>query len=805
MREKYETLSLAILKDLAKARGMKGISTLRKAQLIDAMVAQDEKDGIVTKAEDAKDNQEEEFPYGEKRGAKDSEVSEPEWVDVFAEPEVSEPYPAEAGELFSDVSEAEESFSVASGAEESFSAASEAEESLPVASGAEEPFSAVPGEEESLPEGSIAEAETTSAGTGENTARENSRESSQEKNSYRNETVRNRTEPGRSEERTYRSTRTAGQTDDQGRNIQRRRRVTENENRSSYDRGNGERRTYERSRTRTEQNNSYDNCRSYGTQNNSYDSRRSYNSQNNSYDNRRNYGDQGNSYDNRRNYSDQNNASDNRRNYGDQGNVYESRQNYNDQSNSFDSRRNYGDQDNASDNRRAYTDSNSSYDSRKNNGERMNSYGDQEELADNRRNYQNQNTVSETRGGYENSDSVPEAASGVEQRLTDADRPPAELSQLDSGQSVSGILEVMPDGYGFIRSDNYLPGENDVYVSPSQIRRFNLKTGDIISGNTRIKSQQEKFSALLYLKKINGLVPSEAMKRYNFEDMTPIFPNERLRMEREPRGIAMRIVDLFSPIGKGQRGMIVSPPKAGKTTLLKDVARSILKNNPEMRLMILLIDERPEEVTDIKEAICGENVEVIYSTFDETPEHHKRVSEMVIERAKRLVEQKQDVTILLDSITRLARAYNLTVPPSGRTLSGGLDPAALHMPKRFFGAARNMREGGSLTILATALVDTGSKMDDVVYEEFKGTGNMELVLDRKLSERRVFPAIDIPKSGTRREDLLLDREEQEAIYYMRRALNGMKSDDAVESILNMLMHTRDNRDFVTRVRRQKGV
>ena len=385
------------------------------------------------------------------------------------------------------------------------------------------------------------------------------------------------------------------------------------------------------------------------------------------------------------------------------------------------------------------------------------------------------------------------------------DKPPTELSQLDSGIVATGILEVMPDGFGFIRSDNYLPGENDVYVSPSQIRRFNLKTGDIISGNTRIKAQQEKFGALLYLKSINGKSPSEAMRRYNFEDMTPIFPNERMRMERGSKATAMRIVDLFSPIGKGQRGMIVSPPKAGKTTLLKDIARSILQNDPNMKLLILLIDERPEEVTDIKEAIRGENVEVIYSTFDELPEHHKRVSEMVIERAKRLVEQKENVTILLDSITRLARAYNLTVPPSGRTLSGGLDPAALHMPKRFFGAARKMREGGSLTILATALVDTGSKMDDVVYEEFKGTGNMELVLDRKLSEKRVFPAIDIPKSGTRREDLLLDRDEQEAVYIMRRALNGMKSEEAVENILNMFVHTKDNKELVQKVRKQKFI
>ncbi len=380
-----------------------------------------------------------------------------------------------------------------------------------------------------------------------------------------------------------------------------------------------------------------------------------------------------------------------------------------------------------------------------------------------------------------------------------------DLAQLDSGIEVCGILEVMPDGFGFIRSDNYLPGENDVYVSPSQIRRFGLKTGDIISGNTRIKAQQEKFSALLYLKTINDLTPSEAAKRYNFEDMTPIFPNQRLRMERGSREVATRIVDLISPIGKGQRGMIVSPPKAGKTTLLKEMAKSILRNDPNMKIIILLIDERPEEVTDIREAIVGENVEVIYSTFDELPEHHKRVSEMGIERAKRLVEHNKDVTILLDSITRLARAYNLTVPPSGRTLSGGLDPAALHMPKRFFGAARNMREGGSLTILATALVDTGSKMDDVVYEEFKGTGNMELVLDRKLSEKRVFPAIDIQKSGTRREDLLLDPEEQEAVYIMRKALNGMKSDEAVENILNMFVRTRDNRELVQRIRKQKYI
>ena len=405
----------------------------------------------------------------------------------------------------------------------------------------------------------------------------------------------------------------------------------------------------------------------------------------------------------------------------------------------------------------------------------------------------------ENAGGYE--------SAGARENSGEAGRdntaPDETIMNLDSGITANGILEVMPDGYGFIRCANYLPGENDVYVSPSQIRKFNLKTGDIISGNTRVKTQQEKFSALLYVTTVNGYHPSVAQKRKNFEDLTPIFPNQRIRLEHPGSSVAMRIVDLVSPIGKGQRGMIVSQPKAGKTTLLKEIAKSVTMSNPKMHLIILLIDERPEEVTDIKEAIVGDNVEVIYSTFDELPEHHKRVSEMVIERAKRLVEHGRDVMILLDSITRLARAYNLTVPPSGRTLSGGLDPAALHMPKRFFGAARNMREGGSLTILATALVDTGSKMDDVVFEEFKGTGNMELVLDRKLSEKRVFPAIDIVKSGTRRDDLLLDPQEQEAVDIMHKAINGMRTDDAVESILNMFARTRNNQEFISMVKKTR--
>lgn len=370
---------------------------------------------------------------------------------------------------------------------------------------------------------------------------------------------------------------------------------------------------------------------------------------------------------------------------------------------------------------------------------------------------------------------------------------------LDSGIVANGILEVMPDGFGFIRCDNYMPGDADVYVSPLQIKRLGLKTGDIIIGKVRVRTQNEKFAALLCVETVNGYEIPDVMKRKNFEDLTPVFPNERLVMETDSHNMAMRILDIMSPIGKGQRGMIVSQPKAGKTTLLKEMAKSITINNPDIKMIILLIDERPEEVTDIKESIEGENVEVIYSTFDELPEHHKRVSEMVIERAKRLVEHGEDVVILLDSITRLARAYNLTVAPSGRTLSGGLDPAALHMPKRFFGAARNMREGGSLTILATALVDTGSKMDDVVFEEFKGTGNMEMVLDRKLSEKRVFPAIDLLKSGTRRDDLLLTPKEQRAVEIIRKMTNSMRQEDSVETLLNLFDKTKNNDEFCDRI------
>ena len=379
-----------------------------------------------------------------------------------------------------------------------------------------------------------------------------------------------------------------------------------------------------------------------------------------------------------------------------------------------------------------------------------------------------------------------EASSTIEYKVTN-----------DDDQIVEGILEVLPDGYGFLRGDNYLSSPKDVYISPIQIRRFKLDTGDIIKGIARTK-EGEKFPSLIFVGEVNEEHPEKAAKRKRFDELIPIYPNERLKLETKPTEYAMRIIDLISPIGKGQRGMIVAPPKVGKTTLLKKIANSISENNPEVELIVLLIDERPEEVTDMKRSINGQ---VIYSTFDELPEHHKRVSEMVLERAKRLVEHKEDVVILLDSITRLARAYNLTVPPSGRTLTGGLDPAALYMPKKFFGAARNMREGGSLTILATALVETGSKMDDVIFEEFKGTGNMELVLNRKLAEKRIFPAVDIAKSGTRREELLLTKDEREVVTALHKELSGNRSEEFMEQMLDLFKRTKDNKEFVALTKR----
>ena len=367
---------------------------------------------------------------------------------------------------------------------------------------------------------------------------------------------------------------------------------------------------------------------------------------------------------------------------------------------------------------------------------------------------------------------------------------------IETEDPVEGVLEVLPDGYGFLRSSNYLSGPKDVYVSPSQIRRFSLKTGDKIRGKGRIPKDGEKFQALLYIQSVNGDAPEVASKRIPFEYLTPIYPNERINLETTPKELSTRLIDMIAPVGKGQRGMIVSPPKAGKTVLLKKIANAITTNYPDIELIVLLIDERPEEVTDMQRSIQGE---VIYSTFDEVPEHHIKVAEMVLERAQRLVEQKKDVVILLDSITRLARAYNLTIPPTGRTLSGGLDPGALHKPKRFFGAARNIEFGGSLTIMATALIETGSRMDDVIFEEFKGTGNMELHLDRKLSEKRIFPAIDINRSGTRREELLLSQRELEGIWTVRKAMNNMGTSEVTEIIVNKLMQTKNNVDFINSI------
>ena len=363
----------------------------------------------------------------------------------------------------------------------------------------------------------------------------------------------------------------------------------------------------------------------------------------------------------------------------------------------------------------------------------------------------------------------------------------------EDDEYVEGILELLPDGYGFLRGDNYLSTNKDVYVSPVQIRRFKLDTGDMVKGIKRTPKEGEKFPALIYVGEVNGEHPEKAMKRKSFDDLTPIYPVEKLKLETTSSGYTMRLMDLMSPIGKGQRGMIVAPPKAGKTTILKQIANSITANNPEVYLIVLLIDERPEEVTEMKRSIKGD---VIYSTFDEQPEHHVKVAEMVIERAKRLTEHNKDVVVLLDSITRLARAYNLVIPSSGRTLSGGFDPAALHKPKRFFGAARNTEDAGSLTVLGTALVDTGSRMDEVIFEEFKGTGNMEVFLDRSLSEKRVFPAIDINKSGTRRDELLLSKKEYEVVNLLRKNFSTLSTADFTERILSQMMKTKNNDEFI---------
>jgi transcription termination factor Rho len=403
---------------------------------------------------------------------------------------------------------------------------------------------------------------------------------------------------------------------------------------------------------------------------------------------------------------------------------------------------------------------------------------------------------------YNTNDSIKTQQTPVKESLPvvkELSDPLKELIQTQGDVVAEGILDILPDGFGFLRVENFTQGPKDIYISQSQIRRFGLKVGDKVRGITRIPREGEKYSAILYVEAINDEDPEKAKKRIPFDDLTPIFPNQKLKLETSPREFSMRLVDLIAPIGKGQRGMIVAPPKAGKTTLLKQIANSISQNHPEVVLIVLLIDERPEEVTDMKRSIKGE---VVYSTFDELPEHHIKVAEMVLEHAKRLVEYKRDVVILLDSITRLARAYNLVTPPSGRTLSGGIDPAALHPPKRFFGAARNIEEGGSLTILATALVETGSRMDEVIFEEFKGTGNMELHLDRKLQERRIFPAIDIYKSGTRKEELLLTQEELEAMWILRKAMSNLPPQEVTEMVIEKLIRTKSNAEFVNMIRSQ---
>ncbi len=565
-------------------------------------------------------------------------------------------------------------------------------------------------------------------------------------------------------------------------------------NRTTYSRQEG-RNSYSRSNNRNSEN--YE-ARSYRNNSDSQDSR-NYRNNNDNQDNR-NYRNNSDS----QSYPNNGDSQDSRNyRYSDNGNSRGYRNNNDNQ----DSRnyRNNGGQDNRNGNRgseiydsRGYRNNdnqgyrNTNSDSQDNMGYR---YGDNGDSRGYRGNNDSQDNRSYYREPERENDYMDDRNEGANQF------PPGveDISALDSGETAHGILEVMPEGYGFIRSENYMPGDNDIYVAPSQIRRFGMKTGDIVTGSIRIKTGNEKFAALLYVKSINGEHPSVAEHRKSFEDLTPIFPNSRLHLETSGGPVSMRIMDLLCPIGKGQRGMIVSPPKAGKTTLMKQVATAITQNHPDMHLILLLIDERPEEVTDIKESICGDNVEVIYSTFDELPEHHKRVAEMVLGRAKRLVEHGRDVVILLDSITRLSRAYNLTVASSGRTLSGGLDPAALYMPKKFFGSARNMREGGSLTILATALVDTGSRMDDVIFEEFKGTGNMEVVLDRKLSEKRVFPAIDPLKSGTRRDDLLLTKQEYDAVNRMRNLVSGKKPEESAEVIITEFCKTTTNAEFVHKI------
>ncbi len=789
MREKYESLQLAQLKELAKARGLKGISVMRKADLIELMLAEDEKQAQAAQKESVSST---EAPAAaRKKKTVHSKTAGKRSDSPKAAGRQSED--REAADKQPENSNAEMKQPENSKADAKQQADTETDSRQPESSGTD-------GKQPENSEGNGRRAESPKT---ENRRPLNTRTGRRKPEQDSLPVQQNNSEKNRGQDLGVNS-----------------RTVIKVNNREPYP-GRDSRITYVRNESqnpsRVENGGSrYEAPRSdsYGRSvyNGNYGSNAGYNN-NSGYGRSSIYTKRQENYirvnENRSNYNAYNTGTGNAGGYNGNNSSYNSsNSSYNNNINSYNS---------------SYNSNNSSYngaESREGQASETGNEGSGRSESRSSEYRQTENRMAESRPAEnrmtenrmaenrmtENRPMGQEAAPGRGIRTTQEIYDEAQFpKELDSGQEAYGILEVMGDGYGFIRCENFLPGDNDVYVAPSQIRRFGLKTGDILRGNKKIKTQQEKFSALLFIRSVNGFSVEDTMKRANFEDMTPIFPNERIRLETPGCSIAMRAMDLVCPVGKGQRGMIVSPPKAGKTTLLKEVASSILSGSPDMHMLILLIDERPEEVTDIKEAIHGKNVEVIYSTFDEQPEHHKRVAEMVIERAKRLVEHRQDVVILLDSITRLTRAYNLIVPPSGRTLSGGLDPAALHMPKRFFGAARNMRQGGSLTILATALVDTGSKMDDVVYEEFKGTGNMEMVLDRRLSERRIFPAIDLQKSGTRREDLLLEPEELEAINIMRRALNGLKPDEATDRILDLFTHTKNNRDFVNLVKKNRFI
>ena len=825
MQENLASLSLVKLREIAKERGIKHISSLRKSQLIEVLetsMAQ-EAGRIETKIETKQpDSESEAVQATEENSTKKSAGEGKKTTGRKKKKKESE----ESASLQGDASkEGKESFSDKDHKETQEMKKNSGEQGI---KGKEQTESATPYARKVHSNSSQGEAADTPNKGGQSEAVNTQNDRPQGEAADTPNSSQTVSDPGSAVENTEGTSRVnTGKRYGNSRTVYSSHDGYQRNNTRTFraNRGNGEGRSYNGSNGYNDKRygNTGDRYNAGGNEGRSYENR--YNNGGNegrNYENRyNNGGNEGRNYENRynnggnegRNYENRyNNGGNEGRNYenrynngGNEGRNYENR--YNNGGNegrNYENRYNNGGNEGRNNENRYNNGGNEgrNYENRFNNGTSP-SYGENRH-SENRhfgRGMESRqgNNEKEGTGGYGNDQMNDAAANGEEKASENAALSTnrktlgrEELESLDSGQVANGILEIIPDGYGFIRSENYLSGDHDVYVSPSQIRRFNLKTGDMIEGAIRISQYNEKYPALLFINQINGEKPENAVKRAPFESLTPIFPDSRLQLETPGCNTAMRIMNLFSPIGKGQRGMIVSPPKAGKTTLLKQVANAIKTNHPEVHIIILLIDERPEEVTDIKEYIEGPNVEVIYSTFDELPEHHKRVSEMVLERAKRLVEHGKDVMILLDSITRLTRAYNLTVTASGRTLSGGLDPAALHFPKKFFGAARNMRNGGSLTILATALVDTGSRMDDVVFEEFKGTGNMEVVLDRRLSERRVFPAMDLMRSGTRRDDLLLTKEEQEAMQILRNTMNSMKQEDATERVITLMKRTKSN-------------